>query len=259
MYFDSTQAMFDIADRLSTFPGLSGVVTVITEKPRVLQPGASLGSAMDRALSVISGKGACILVLEPDLGGTSLSDPLFFKTVAFEIVTFANLIMSSAASGAGLRSFQLARLSARALHLFDSPPDYGKFLIESIVPFRGAGLPVNAMEKFREANAEGHVLRIITQVQEDEITRLPIPTLSCEGTTAPQTVTATHTTAGAKIYYTVDGTYPGSGRRAVNGTANPASYIASGSTITVATACKLRVAAECSGHEPSCVAEAIFT
>jgi hypothetical protein len=257
MNFDSTQAMFDIADRLHAFPGLTAV-EIVTEKPRLLSPEAALYNPVAVTLAAITGAGSCLLVVEPDLAGTSLSDPLYFKSVTFEIVAFSNLLLSGAPGGSALRSFQLARLAARALHLFSSPPDYNDFLIAGIQPFRGAGLPSDVIEKFQQANAEGHVLKIVTQIEEDKLNRLAPPTLSCASVVSPQTVTATHAVAGARLYYTLDGTFPGSGRRSLTGP-DPAEYVLSGSTFQVDHPCKLRVAAEAAGYEPSIVHGAIFT
>lgn len=80
--------------------------------------------------------------------------------------------------------------------------------------------------------------------------KVALPIISPSSGAVPQSVAITCGTAGAAIYYTLDGSYPSS--------ANPAAELYS-APIAVAAAATLRAAAEKSGQQQSNVAQAYFT
>ena len=93
-------------------------------------------------------------------------------------------------------------------------------------------------------------VRLVSQGTLARPLRVARPVLSVTSGAAPQSVTLTCGTAGARIFYTTDGSYPSS----VN--LNATRYTAA---FTVATAATLRVAAEAVGYQQSDVAQGYFT
>jgi hypothetical protein len=79
--------------------------------------------------------------------------------------------------------------------------------------------------------------------------------ISPNGGASPQTVTLTCGTAGAAIYYSLDGSYPS----AFAAAATPPTAFLYSAPFAVATAATLRVSAEAAGYVQGDVSQAIFT
>ena len=244
MSFDPVQAHHDLADRLASFSALADVA-VVTERPRDFSAGASLVNAIDQAFAAITGKGAAIMVLLPDLGGSEPGDRVHFGEVQFDIVCFTNELFASATGGARLRAVDLAKHVISALHGTVIRGSLATLSVARVEPFRLESLPEEIAALYRDQGLAGWAVRLGTAMEAEPVTKVATPTISETG----GTVTLACATSGAAIYYTTDGTYPGSG--------NPDANLYS-APFALTEACTLRVAAQKSGLQSSDVAQAAF-
>lgn len=245
MIFDPIQLTFDIADRLSSFAGLAGV-KIVSESPRALTPGDVVSNPIDQALAAVSGNGAAIIVLNPDLAGGTTDQPLVFDEAQLEIVCVTSDLINVAPGGAATRAAWLASQVALALHDAVAPPRWWKLAITSMTKIRPETISAEMAALWRDQGLVAWSVKLNTPLVLTALAKCAEPAL----TELTGTVTITCATSGAAIYYTTDGTYPGSGNTAATLYTVP---------FPLTTAVALRAAAQKTGLMASDVVEADFT
>jgi|GEM_PF-4904720 len=246
--FDPIQGEFDLAARYRSSPSLAKV-KIITEDPEAFTPGGVLYSPIQQAIAAAA-TGAAALVMAPELSGTSLSEPLFFESADYDVVVFCANLVNVATGGAKQRAFQIGGKIAAASR-FARVGYYQKFKVVSIGSVRVGNLPKSLTDLLKGQTIQAAAVRLRTQLEQPLPARVPAPTVGCDQLNVPSNVTVT-SVAGAKIYWTTDGSYPGSGNSAAQFANAPAAF-----QITVPGL--VAIAAEVAGLEPSDPITARFT
>lgn len=193
-------------------------------------------------LNARSGKaGACIIILQPlaDPGEGEVAGGLL--RVDFTFLVLEEPITNRAGGGTALHALTIARRLVGILHLYHPRGIIGVLSMQkpAIVPTE-TGAPVSFEVRF-EAQEEyfGETLKVAT------------PVLNPRSGAVPQAVTITCATAGAAIYYTLDGSHPYQG--------NPEAELYTGAPVNVAVAGTLRAGAFKTGLIASDVNAADFS
>ena len=132
------------------------------------------------------------------------------------------------------------------MHDTQAPPSWYKLAMTALQPFRLESLPAEIAKLLRDQGFHAWVVKFGTPME------LPIPSQVAAPTMTEHagTVTLACTTTGAAIYYTTDGSYPGSG--STTATLYSVPFI-------LTTACTLRSAAQKDGWQASNLVEANYT
>ena len=247
--FDPVLPQFDIAARLRSIPNLAKV-KFVTEDAETLAPGQTSLNLIQQVFAAAA-TGAGAMIMPAELTGTSVDQPLFFDRVLFDITCFTSATANVAASGANRYACELATRCGIALHGFKSPGFYNPFRVEVISPVRLGKLPETLNEQFKSQIFKAWNARVFTQLEQAVPVRCADVTMSCASLAVPQTVMLDCATLNAKIYYTVDGKYPGSGTTGC-------AFVSPGGTVPVTVPGRLRAAAEALNYDPSDVATAEF-
>jgi len=250
--FDPVQAHFDLADRLA-FDSYFAPIKVVTEYPRVQQPGAFAVNKIDQLLAVIKGKGAGFLVMLPSLSTSPdrTNSPGPTMTVKFSGLAFTNEIIVSSSQGLKLRTSAIVDRARMLWHQFTAARAYNTLGIVDIAPERMTGVPKDLTDELRQTGFYAWGLEAICLLSLNREAQSAMPTITPGKGSVPQTVTLTG--AGA-IWYTLDGTYPGAanGLKAANGILYSAPF-------TVTSPCTVRAVAYETGNLASDLNAAEFT
>lgn len=188
-----------------------------------------------------SGKvGVCILVQRPIAVPESDNTAGRSQIIqAFTVIEHPTINASS--QGTGKRAEEVA---AEVYDLFQNAASS----IPGQVWSGYAGGAIVPDEGFQGLNAWEVRMQMFAGLRRVE--RAGTPLIDPDEGAAPQLVTITGATAGASIYYTLDGSYPSSANAAATLYAGP---------INVAAAATLRASAEAAGYQQSNVSEATFS
>lgn len=229
-----TRDQLDFFGRLQADPYFADVALLLEEKG-VTE--ADIAQALAGLNPSFSGKiGACVVVLMPELEPETPNLPGPCYDIALTVQVIEQPLVNRGAGGSGLTASQLA-LRVRQLfhHFFTGDGSVYNFTRQAPLPAD----PGNTSLGVRFGRSSG-------DPQAPEVSSPAIAT-SGEG---PVEITLTTPTAGAAIYYTLDGSYPGSANTAAILYAAP---------VTVTTACTLRASAELAGLLPSSLSVAEIT
>lgn len=198
-------------------------------------------SDIQTALNVLNSRGglsgAVAIVLMPELANDAAQTPAARYIVKATVQVIEQPLVNLGPSGTGLSAERIAERVRQLLHFFATGRG-GTYTFESMAPLPVADGQISYGVSFRRMGGD------------DVVTKADTPILSARSGAAPQTITITTTTAGATIYFTLDGSYPCS--------ANAAALIYS-SPVTISTPTTLRAAAEASGMQPSNIALGSYT
>jgi hypothetical protein len=229
----------DLAARLAADEYFADL-TILTEKKADIATEIlnSLGTLTDKTGKV----GACVIVMSlvgnlqfPDVGNS----PLLLEPT---IRVLEDPVINNGDTGTQKPALAIARRIIRMMHLY-APVGIASCLTGqksgTLVPVADPLAPLAYEVRFQcmESDASGY-----------QKAAMPI-LVPAEGA-APQTVTVTSATAGASIYYTIDGSFPS----AVNPTA-----ILYSAPIALAAAATLRAAAYKTGYIASNTNQSIYT
>lgn len=194
---------------------------------------------IEQALSVLNeqgGKiGACVIVLKPALLATNPDAPGPEYRVALSVQVITQPLMNDGDSGTGKETEAIAERVRLVLHRFAT---YGG-------TYSFASMEPADVEEGKDSFAV-----IFTRRACDSAEKCGLPLLDPDEGAAPQAVTLTTATVGARIYYTLDGSYPWPGNEAA------ALYVA---PVAVAEAATLRAVAYKDELIPSGVTQASYT
>lgn len=196
---------------------------------------------IEQALSVLNEKigkiGACVVVLKPGLVATDpdAPGPEYRVSLTVQVIT-QPLFNDDATTGTLKVTEAIAERVRVVLHRFATA---------------GGTYSFAAMEPAEvEAGKDSFSVTFTRRAGDYGFTACGLPLISPDEGAVPQLVTLTTATAGASIYYTLDGTYPWSG--------NPAALLYAAPFNVVAPA-TLRAVAFKAGLIPSGAAAAAFT
>jgi hypothetical protein len=215
----------EIADRLTADPFFASV-PVLAEVPRDLtfELQASIAAA---------GTWGVVLVPQAQVSLPNAPGPIF------DPVEFAVRFRENTPVSAGPAALDAAETALALLHLY-RPPSVNEVLVAA----------PEALRRVIEPNVVTYEVRVRTQVcVAYEIPQVATPVATVAGTAVPYTVTLNCATAGAAMFYTLDGTAP-SPRGAT-----AALYHA---PFTLAAAGTLRVKAWLAGYLASTEAQEVF-
>ena len=214
---DALKALdLDVCDQLRSWSTLAGIF-ITTVRPRLETTAGVLQSQIEQALAMLGGDqsggfkpGAVIIVDMPhvDVEKPNIPGPLIELSVPVYCLTapFYNF----GTGGAGVSPELLAQyvLQAHAVTNYEGTTSM------AIYPARNAiGLIPGAMLEELGVDSKsvvGYTARVATSIALPPIVRCARPTI----TNTSNTVTLACGTAGADIYYTLDGGYPGRGNPA---------------------------------------------
>ena len=252
--FDPVQAHFDLADRLA-FDSYFAKIKVVTEYPRVQQPGAFAVNKIDQLLAVVKGNGAGFLVMLPSLSTPPdrTNSPGPTMTVKFSGLAFTNEIIVSSSLGLKLRTPAIVDRARMLWHQFTALRAYNTLGIVDIAPERMAGVPKDLAEELRQQGFMAWGLEAICLLSLNRSAQSAMPSITPGSGSVPQTVTLAGA-SGAAIWYTTDGTYPGAanGLKPANGTLYTA-------PISISSPCTVRAVAYETGKLASDLNAAEFT
>ena len=243
--FDPVQAHFDVADHLASSDYFAGIA-VMAEQPRTLRPGATAVNNLDQIYSTVSGKGAGVIVMMPVLSGTTPNNPLYFNDVTFQVNALVSDAINVGVGGAAKRASEIAAQIALALHEWTAPPLFNNLIVKELRPVRLTELPEEIAAALFQSRIVMWMVTLTTQMELPTATKCASPTMTETG----GTITLASTTGTAKIYYTTDGSYPGSS----NTTATL--YYA---PFALTVACTVRAATQKTGLQTSNISQAAFT
>lgn len=229
-----TDLQSDLVEFLKADEYLSDVV-ILNERT------ADIFNEINNALSLVTEAGAKIglaaIVLQ--IVGTAEFEGVMFTPLELRI-SVRVLEDPTLNNHTGKTAFSVARRVADALSLFSIAGRVSSLTPDkpTISPAKDEIAPVAY-----EVNFKGRESDSTTR------TRVATPTISPASGAPPQTVTLTSVTAGASIYYTLDGTFPRSGNTAATLYTAP---------ISITTAKTLRCAAYKTGSIASSVSQAKF-
>jgi len=233
MIDDLYQEQLDLAGRLRADANFATIPVLVQRK-------GVTDSDIEIALSTLNtagGKiGLVIIVLMPELAPLTPDAPGPEYLVRPAIQVIEDPLLNLGADGTGISAEQTAQWIRQLIHYFAGRS--GLYVCAGMEP-----VP-------RGDNRPSYGVRFSRRASDPSYQRCGLPLISPDSGAAPQTVTLTCATAGAALYYTVDGSYPSSANTAAHLYAAP---------FSVAAACTLRTAAEKSGLQQSGIAEATFT
>lgn len=223
----------DVAERMRADEVL-GLVTIVTERSKDILGEISL--ALGVARSTAGSTGVCLVVMQID--GRAQSADIPFPVMEMDVVV--RVMENPVLNTSGRSALTLARRVARVLWHYTPHALVAPFVPASalISPAEDPLAPVAYDVAFstREAGFS------------DE-QRVQMPSISPSDGVAPQTVTLACGTAGAEIWYTLDGSHPAP--------TNPAALLYSGA-FQVSAAALLRAGAHAAGHIASHISAAQF-
>lgn len=198
------EAQADLFQRTRADEYLVNVNVIREDQGDVLQEiEQSLGAMKQR-----NGKnGACIICLQPiaDVGEAEVIGGLLETEFTFRVLE--DPIVNRGANGTGLRALAICRRLVALHHFYHPRGVMGVFTAKNpaIVPVEDGLAPVGYEVRFSA-----------TEDYFAETIRVATPTITAAGSVAPQNVTLGCATAGAAIYYTLDGSHPWSGNAAAS-------------------------------------------
>ena len=174
----------EIADRLLADPFFA-TIPVLVETPRDLNFELQAG---------VAAAGTYGVVQTPQASVASATAP----GPTFDPVEFAVRFRENVPVASSPHALEVAETALALLHLY-RPPTFNEVL--SAAP--------HALQRVSEPNVVTYEIRVRTQAcAAYAIPQLDGPTVTSAGTRSPQTVTLGTDTAGAAIFYTLDGTQP---------------------------------------------------
>ena len=216
--FDPVQAHFDLADRLAHDPYFASI-KVLSEYPRLQQPGAFAINQIEQLSAVLQGKGAGFLVMLPSLTTSAerTNSPGPTMTVKFSGLAFTNEIIVASSQGLHVRATGIIDRARKLWHQFTALRAYNTLGIVDIAPERMTGAPKELADQLRAIGFYSWGIEAVCLLSLDKGVQTPMPAISPKSGATPQTVTLSGSGA---IWYTTDGSYPGpaNGLTAANGT-----------------------------------------
>jgi len=224
----------DIVGRLQADSELA-LVAILEQRRGVAE--SDVQSAVSIGNKRAGGKrGLVLIVLMPELTPSEADAPGPEYTLRYGVQAIEHPILNRGTHGSGISAEAAMRRVRQLLHRFER---------------EGRTLSFGGMEPVPVAEGMiSYIANFTARDMDEPSNRVGLPLIDPEEGEAPLEVTITCGTPTAAIYTTTDGSYPSS--------ANPAAVLYSG-PFTVASACKLRAAAELAGLQQSNVAEAIFS
>lgn len=206
---------------------------------------SDLASDIELALGTLTeagGKlGICAVVLSP-VANDELPDVVFGPLeVELSVLVLENVLLNTGPTGTGKAALTVARRIHRILKHYRAV-GLGQALVpakQSIIPVDNPLAPLAYEVRFATTEADREVN-----------SKVAMPTISPDGGAVPQTVSLACTTAGASIYFTLDGSYPRAGNSAATLYVAPFELMSAGT---------LRAAAFKSGYIASDVNSAKFS
>lgn len=180
-----------------------GMVPIINE--RVGDVNAEVEKNLGIVTAVGGKYGACILLQQPMADDTASAAPGGLLDVVWTFLVLEDPLLNDGANGFQIRALKLCRRLVRVIKLYAAGgmattmvPDK-----KTIVPVGNLIAPIAYQVNFRCTENSGGAQQKVIQ-----------PGIAPSSGAAPQNVTLTCATAGAAIYYTLDGTHPWSGNAA---------------------------------------------
>ena len=236
------QDQLDFAGRMAADPYFA-MVGIYVVRPRGAKTAMQIQQELEETLNcrrLQGGKGgAAVQVLMPlaDVSSPNIPGPQFDARITLRVQELP--LVNMGPLGTGLSAEDIALHLSQLFHHWNP----------------GTGAVWNAAAKFLTPRLDfapkvTYDLTFGRLLQLARATKCATPTITPATGAAPQTVTLACATAGAALWYTLDGSYPSS--------ANSAATLYS-APLALATACTLRVAAEHANLLPSDIARSIFT
>jgi hypothetical protein len=227
----------DCYARLLVEPGLATIAILLQRK-------AVTTEEVKRLLSVVNARGgkagACIIVEMPTIAvpEPNVPGPRGLITQAFTVFEHPTLNATSVGTGMNAEAIAIA-----VLQLFHHFVDFG--VTGAFVASGPAIMPDLSLD-----GLVGYQVLLQTALGLQKVAKVATPVVTPSSGSHNQQLTLTCATAGAAIWYTVDGSYPAS--NAPGATRYTAPF-------SPAAACTLRFAAEFSGLQQSDIYQATFT
>lgn len=174
----------EIADRLSADPFFAAI-PVLVEQP--------CDVSFELQVSVAAAGIYAVVQIPQALVDAPTAPGPIFDPVEITVLFRENIPVAS-----GPHALEVAETALALLHLY-RPTTINE--VFSAAP--------NALQRVNERDTVAYEIRVRTQACATyAVPQLDIPTISSAGTQSPQTVTLASDTAGAAIYYTMDGSQP---------------------------------------------------
>jgi hypothetical protein len=190
----------------------------------------------------VSGKlGACVILQQPMADDRGSAAPGGLLQVVWTFLVLEDPLLNDSANGHQIRALKLCRRLVRVVKLYAAGGMATTMLADpkTIVPIANPIAPIAYQVTFRCTETSGGTMQKVIQ-----------PTIAPNGGVTPQLVTLSSGTAGAAIYYTLDGSHPWSG--------NPTAFLYA-APFNVNAAATLRARAFKAGYVGSDTTAADFT
>lgn len=194
-----TDLQRDVAARVAADEVLANVAVITEFKGDIL-------TDVQQGLGILAGRngkvGACIIVLQTTakLASVEIKGAVLSPETRFRVLEDPTINLGS--SGTTVPALTIARRLVRLFHLWCPRPNADILIAQEppIEPVQDEQAPVAYECGF-----------LSTESGYDPLEYVSTPSISPNGGAAPQTVTLACATAGAAIYYTLDGSLPWSG------------------------------------------------